>query len=147
MSGTALKGKSSTSKREDTSYVIPFQTVLQSVGLSKDLPAEVKLSREQFENLVRSLLRGVHVDETWYRATYADVNNAIENGGYKSAQQHFIENGYFEGRRPSRVVVDEDWYSSVYPDVAEGIEFGEISSCQDHFDTHGEAEGRLPREY
>jgi hypothetical protein len=62
----------------------------------------------------------------------------------KSAKDHFVSNGYFEGRLPAKVVVDEDFYITHYPDVAEGIHDGEIQSAQEHFDAHGFVEGRMP---
>jgi hypothetical protein len=97
--------------------------------------------------LIKALLRGFCIDEQWYRTVYPDVDSAIKDGAYKSAKHHFVENGYFEGRRAGRVVVDESWYLKTYHDIAEGIESGEIQSCQEHFDKHGESEGRFPREY
>jgi hypothetical protein len=129
-------------------FVVPFRVVIDSIGIrSSTLPAEMQITREQLTSVIKSVLRGVNVDEVWYRRTYPDVDEAIKAGSYKSAKQHFVEDGYFEGRRPGVAIVDEDWYLSVYKDVAEGVETGEITSCQDHFESHGEAEGRLPREY
>jgi hypothetical protein len=131
-----------------TGYVVPYVTILKEVNLySSNVPGEVRLSVEQFQRMIKGLLRGVSVDEQWYRTTYRDVDEAIRAGAYKSAKHHFIENGYFEGRRPNYPVVDESWYMSAYKDVAEGIEFGDIRSCQQHFDEYGESEGRLPQEY
>ena len=132
----------------DSVYVMPYKSAMHQLGIDPlAIPDTVSLSREGLESLFKIVLRGVPVDEEWYRTTYPDVDAAIKQGAYKSAKHHFVENGYFEGRRPGKVVVDQDWYKRVYPDIAEGIEFGEISSCQEHFDQHGEAEGRSPREY
>jgi hypothetical protein len=132
----------------DVAYVIPFRSLTRSVGIDPTLvPDEVAINREQLYWLIKTLLRGIHIDEQWYRTAHPDVDAAIKEGSYKSAKHHFVENGYFEGRRPGRIVVDETWYLQAYPDIAEGIEYGEIGSCQEHFDNHGEAEGRLPREY
>ena len=97
-------------------------------------------------SLVRKLLNAVTVDEDWYRKTYPDVDQAIASGATSSAKEHFTASGYFEGRRPAKIVVDEKFYISKYPDVAEGIEFEEITSAQDHFESHGYEEGRLPFE-
>ena len=97
--------------------------------------------------MIKHLLRGVHVDEEWYRRTYDDVDAAIKGGAYESAKHHFVEDGYFEGRRPCPVRVDEAWYVATYPDVAEGMELGDIQSAQEHFDQHGYREGRFPAAY
>ena len=129
-------------------YIMPYGRAMQQFGIDPlAIPDAVLLSRENLESLLKIVLRGVSVDEQWYRTAYPDVDAAIRQGAYKSAKHHFVENGYFEGRRPGRVVVDQDWYKQAYPDIAEGIKFGEIASCQEHFDQHGEAEGRLPQEY
>jgi hypothetical protein len=129
-------------------YVVPYSSLLKELKLDGNkIAREVKLSRDQFEGLIKSLLRGISVDENWYRLTYPDVAQAIVDGAYKSAKHHFVENGYFEGRKPYKAVVDEEWYISIYPDVKEGIEFGDIASAQDHFETHGEEEGRRPQEW
>ena len=128
-------------------YVAPFNVLLDSIGAKPAETGSITISRPDLVQLIRTLLRGVTVHETWYRRTYPDVNEAIQTGEYKSAKHHFVENGYFEGRRPGPVVVDEQWYLAANPDVADGIENGEIASPQDHFQEHGYAEGRLPREY
>jgi hypothetical protein len=129
-------------------YIMPYKRAMRELGLDPlAVPDTISLSRENLTWLFKILLRGVDVDEEWYRSAYPDVDAAIKGGAYKSAKHHFVENGYFEGRRPGKVVVNQDWYKQAYPDIADGVEFGEINSCQEHFDQHGEAEGRLPREY
>jgi len=42
------------------------------------------------------------VDEEWYRNSYKDVAQEIENGGIPSAKEHFETTGAGEGRSPSR---------------------------------------------
>ncbi len=98
------------------------------------------------EGALRLLLPAVSVDELWYRRTYPDVAEAIDAGLFKSARDHFVQNGWFEGRRPYEIEVDEDWYLATYDDVAEGVETGEIASATEHFRRHGYREGRLPHE-
>jgi len=128
-------------------YVMPYKRAMLQIGIDPlAIPDKISLTREDLESLFKIVLRGVPVDEEWYRTTYPDVDAAIKQRAYKSAKHHFVENGYFEGRRPGKVVVDQDWYKQAYPDIAEGVQFGEINSCQEHFDQHGEAEGRLPQE-
>jgi len=41
------------------------------------------------------------VDEEWYLTTYPDVADGIEAGNIVSATEHFLSNGYAEGRLPS----------------------------------------------
>lgn len=111
------------------------------------LPGTIKLERDTFLAVLKRLLRGVHVDEQWYRSKYEDVDAAIVAGTYQSAKHHFVEDGYFEGRHPGPVTVDETWYRNMYPDVAEGLELGDIASAQQHFEEYGYREGRLPAPY
>ena len=107
----------------------------------------IHLSEDEFKEIVKLLLRGVDVDEDWYLTENADVAQAIRDGGFKSARHHFIEEGYFEGRKPYPFRVNEQWYLRTYPDVAESIKTGRASSPQQHFQDHGYAEGRLPWDY
>jgi hypothetical protein len=96
--------------------------------------------------MVKLMLRGVTFDERWYLAAYPDVAEAVKSGVFRSGRQHFIDVGYFEGRRPGQFSVDEKWYVANYPDVAGEIEKGNIKSAQQHFNDHGYDEGRLPGE-
>jgi len=129
-----------------STYVIPFNALLKQVGLAGALNDSqgAHVTQEQLLTLIRKLLISVPVDEKWYIATYPDVEQGIQSGSVKSAKDHFVSNGYFEGRLPGKVVVDEDFYISKYPDVAEGIDEGEIQSAQEHFEAHGFVEGRVP---
>ncbi len=127
-------------------YVPPYDVVRSRLGFESRDPATVEVTLEQAEGVLRLLLRSMPVDEQWYRRTYPDVAEAIDAGMFRSAHDHFVQNGYFEGRHPCEVEVDEDWYVATYEDVAEGIETGEISSAADHFRRHGYKEGRLPYE-
>jgi hypothetical protein len=101
-------------------------------------------SYDDFVNVVKLLLRGVAFDEKWYLAKYPDVAEAVAGGIFASGRQHFIEVGYFEGRRPGEFEVDEKWYVATYPDVADGIKRGKIKSALQHFNDHGYEEGRHP---
>ena len=131
-----------------SSYVVPYKVLSRQIDLpdsiDDDQDQTVEISLDQLQSLIRQFLKSIPVDETWYVATYQDVEQAIRSGIVNSAKEHFVLNGYFEGRLPGKVVVDEDFYLSQYPDVAEGIEDGEIQSAQEHFETHGMVEGRLP---
>jgi len=131
-------------------YVIPYKAVkkaylssMASIDGNSAAMAAVQLN-EQITVIIRLLLQSVDVDETWYRARYPDVAEAIDDGLFQSAKQHFIESGYFEGRRPGGVVVSEEWYLNTYPDVAEGVIDCLFASGAEHFELCGYDEGRLP---
>ncbi|HLG82931.1 MAG TPA: hypothetical protein VKY22_18110 [Bradyrhizobium sp.] len=127
-------------------YLISYARLRELLGYGGGDHQSVVLSPDRLENAVKMLLRAVQVDEDWYLRQHPDVREAVAKGVFRSAKHHFIESGYFEGRKPARVFVDEEWYGRVYPDVSESVEFGELGSCQEHFDRYGEREGRLPAE-
>ena len=94
--------------------------------------------------MIKLLLSATDVDEDWYLAKYPDVAAAISQGTTVSAKQHFVDNGYFEGRLPFAINVDDKWYQKEYPDVAESINRGTELSAQEHFVRDGYKEGRVP---
>lgn len=97
-----------------------------------------------FKTLLRLALELVPVDEKYYLRTYPDVADALAKGLFTSPRHHFVEFGYFENRRPFRIIVDEDFYLRSNPDVAAGVNDGLIRSIQLHFENYGYKEGRLP---
>lgn len=133
-------------QRKQYTYLIPYVRLRELLGYSGSDQHSVVLSSDRLERAVKILLRAVHVDEDWYLSQHPDVREAVAKSVFRSAKHHFIESGYFEGRKPDRVIVDEEWYGRAYPDVSESVEFGELGSCQEHFDRYGESEGRLPAE-
>ncbi len=127
-------------------YLPPFEAIkafLNFAAVNGELT--VSTTYNQFMNLVRTLLQGIEVDEAWYLAQYPDVADAIRNGIVVSAQEHFLFDGYFEGRMPFPIPVDEAWYLEQNPGVAEYIASGELLSAQQHFNDNGYREGRRPR--
>ena len=75
---------------------------------------------------------------------YEDIGAAIRDGKIASAKEHFVGDGYIEGRKPFEIRVDETWYVQRYPDVVESVRKGVVPSAQQHFDEDGYREGRLP---
>lgn len=103
---------------------------------------KVSNSYDEILEIISLLLRGADVDEAWYLEQYPHLDGALKDGAIKSARNHFIHSGYFEGRLPRDPDLDEAWYLEQYPDVAEGITRGEIESARQHFMEHGYEEGR-----
>jgi hypothetical protein len=129
-------------------YVPPFSAVKGKISMVTIRGQKrVNNTYEELIDIIKLLLHGVQVDESWYLGNYKDVAEAVAAGRYKSAKHHFVEEGYFEGRRPAMVDVDQNWYLAQYPDVAEGIAKGLFKSVTDHFMSHGYEEGRLPAPY
>ena len=104
----------------------------------------ISASYSQFTVLIRTLLQGIEIDEEWYLRQYPDVAEAIRKKIVNSAKEHFLNDGYFEGRIPFPIKVDEAWYLQQNPGVAEFIERGELESAQQHFNDNGYREGRQP---
>ena len=129
-------------------YVAPFAFLKQrnKINAATDID-HVVLSYRDFLDVLRSLLRGMPVDENWYLREYPDVDEAVRAGIFKSAKHHFVQNEYFEGRRPGYCEVDEDWYLLTYPDVSSAIDAKLLASATEHFHLSGYEEGRLPREF
>lgn len=128
-------------------YLPPFDLIRRSVEIStvRD-ELRVSLSYDDFIKIIRLMISGIQVDEEWYRQEYGDIARAIQDGKLASAKQHFIDDGYFEGRRPFAMPLDERWYLEQYPDVADSVRKGAVGSAEQHFAEDGYREGRLPHE-
>ena len=126
-------------------YVPPFETLGVSLKLVhiRGIPTP-NMSYDDVKHLISQLLIMVKVDESWYLERNPDIAEAVRDGRTKSGRDHFINNGYFEGRQPFPMAVDEAWYLAQYPEVAGAIQQGSIQSALDHFERHGYKEGRKP---
>lgn len=126
-------------------YLPPFSVLKSSVRLmSVKGQLKVDMTYDELLALVKLFLRSASFEEEWYRRAYPDVEEAIRAGAYGSGWEHFVEHGYFEGRRPFPMQVDEDWYLRAYPDVGESVRAGLVGSALEHFERHGYEEGRRP---
>jgi hypothetical protein len=126
-------------------YLPPFELIRRSIEISTVRgELRVNLSYEDFVKILRTMIAGIEINEAWYLKTYDDIASGIKNGVVGSAKQHFVDDGYFEGRLPFPMTVDERWYLTQNPDVSECIRRGDVASAQGHFDQDGYREGRLP---
>ena len=126
-------------------YLPPFDLIRRSVEISTVKgELRVNVAYDDFIRLIRLLIADTVVDDDWYLAQYPDVAEAVAAGRLQSPKQHFLDDGYFEGRLPFPLAVDEAWYLEQNPDVAESIREGRIESATQHFVDDGYREGRLP---
>lgn len=126
-------------------YIPPFEIIKGLLNLTTSRgKTRVDMTYEDAQKMIRLLLTAIEVDEAFYLERNADVADGIKNGTIRSAQEHFIDHGYFEGRMPYYIEVDEDWYLTTHQDVAQTVRSGEYASGQNHFDGPGYAEGREP---
>jgi hypothetical protein len=126
-------------------YLPPFSVVKRMVR--RPNPGEktrVYTCLEDLQAVIRTLLTVVEVDEVFYLERNADVAKGIEEGVIRSAQDHFVNHGYFEGRMPYPIWIDEPWYLTTHADFAKTVAEGTYATAQDHFDGPGYAEGRAP---
>lgn len=126
-------------------YLPPFEVIKGMLNLTSTRGrTRVDMTYEDLQVMIRTLLTVVEVDETFYLSRYPDVAAGISHGGIRSAREHFVDHGYFEGRLPYRIEVDEAWYAEAHPDLAASIGTAEYATGQDHFDGPGYSEGREP---
>ncbi len=126
-------------------YLVPFSKLKGSfrvVSIGGQL--KLDMTYDELVDAIKKLLLAVPVDEDWYRKSYPDVAEAIDSGTYRNAKHHFVDYGYFEGRRPFLPEVEAEFYLKNNPDVQKGIAEGTIKSPTAHFIEHGYDEGRLP---
>ncbi|MEI7713414.1 MAG: hypothetical protein WCI94_18395 [Rhodospirillales bacterium] len=126
-------------------YLAPFDIVKAGLGIEA-VNGELRVSGsyEEFVNMVRRMIAGIEVDEKWYLERYPDIADAIKQGIVQSAQQHFVNDGYFEGRQPFAIKVNERWYLTQNAGVADYVRQGKLESGQQHVEENGYKEGRLP---
>jgi hypothetical protein len=126
-------------------YLPPFEALKSSLNLTSSRGrTRVDMTYEDLQQVIRTLLTVVEVDEAYYLSRNPDVAAGIEHGDIRSAREHFVDHGYFEGRLPYRIEVDETWYKENHPDLADSIGRGRYPTGQDHFDGPGYPEGRQP---
>ena len=126
-------------------YVPPFDALRRSAEVSSVRgELRVALSYDAFVAVVRTLVAAIPVDEAFYLRTYADVAQAIRDGSVTSARQHYVDDGYLEGRLPSDPAFDEAYYLDAHPDVAEQVRTGRLPSARFHYVMDGYREGRRP---
>jgi hypothetical protein len=126
-------------------YLPPFEIIKGMLNLTTMRgKTRVDMTYEDVQKMIRTLLTVIEVDEPFYLARNPDVADGIRKGSIQSAQQHFVDHGYFEGRQPYQIMVDEAWYLKTNVDVAENLRSGEYATGQEHFDGPGYPEGRAP---
>lgn len=126
-------------------YLPPFEILRGLISLTTARGrTKVDMTYEDVQKMIRTLLGVVEVDEAFYLSRNPDVADGIRQGTIRSAQEHFTDHGYFEGRLPYQIEVNEDWYLATHQDVAATVKAGEYASAQHHFDGPGYSEGREP---
>lgn len=78
-------------------------------------------------------------DEAFYLQTYKDIAAAVSKGAVSSGREHYVQNGFREGRNP--FAFDPVWYSVAYPAAAWEVGQGEFVDLRHHYVEVGAARG------
>lgn len=126
-------------------YLPPFEIVQGLLNLTSNRgKTKTDMTFDEAKDLIRRLISVVDVDEAFYLSRNPDVAEGVAQGSIRSAREHFINHGYFEGRMPYPINVNEEWYLQENADIADTVQSGEYASGQAHFDGPGYPEGRRP---
>ena len=132
-------------------YVPSYAFIARAMGLPVESPetapdGHVTIDAKTLKLLLRFVALSADFDEATYLTENPDVAEAFEAGKIGDLRQHFIDFGFFEGRKAATPKFDEDWYLKIYPDVADSVKEGAITSARVHFLNRGEVEMRSPNE-
>lgn len=84
-------------------------------------------------------------DEQFYLAQNQDVEEAIAEGLFQTAFEHFSRYGQFERRHPNPIF-DSEYYLAQNPDIQSEVEEG-ITTVAAHFVNIGQTENRSPNPF
>ncbi|RNE92199.1 hypothetical protein [Marichromatium sp. AB31] len=82
-------------------------------------------------------------DQEYYLQQNPDVLQAILQGAFTSAEQHYTLYGEAEGRQPNPYFEPTGYYTQ-NPDVLAAVQAGSFSSALQHYELYGATEGRQP---
>jgi hypothetical protein len=133
---------------ETCGFPVPFTSVEATLEVTPGREGlQLHISNEQLCQLLCRFLGSICVDQEWYCNTYPSVSQAIGQGKFPNAMQHFMRHGYLEGRWPFDMYLDEPWYLDRYPDVKPSIDAGAFQSAREHYQRVGYRQGRLPARF
>ncbi|MCF1184869.1 hypothetical protein L0E83_15670 [Marichromatium gracile] len=81
--------------------------------------------------------------QEYYLQQNPDVLQAVLQGVFTSAEQHYTLYGEAEGRQPNPYFEPAGYYTQ-NPDVLAAVQAGVFSSALEHFEMYGATEGRQP---
>lgn len=105
--------------------------------------SDITVPSQKLRQLIRFFALTLDFNEKEYLQKNTDIKAALAAREIDSAYEHFINNGFIEGREFFNSEVDEEWYQSEYPDVQEGIKRGIVQSSKEHYFLQGKSEGRF----
>jgi hypothetical protein len=83
------------------SYVPPYSLLIRWLNeQAESSNGRLLILYDELLDVLRAYIAGVPIDETWYLASYPGVARFIARSATTTSRSHFINHGYFEGRRP-----------------------------------------------
>jgi hypothetical protein len=128
-------------------YVPYYDAILHAIGTSREElegAKEVRIPLSLFKFLLRLAVAHSEVNLTGYLNSNRDIRDAAKSGRVPDPKKHYVDFGFFEGRRGATPTVDETWYRRTYSDIPLAIRTGTIASAAEHFDAIGAEEFRSP---
>ncbi len=128
-------------------YVPHYDAILHAIGTSREElngKAEIEIPITLLKFLLQSAVMNGEFNLPGYLAANRDIQDAAKKGQVPDPKKHYINFGFFEGRRGATPAVDESWYRRTYPDIAAAVRKGDIASGNEHFNTIGAEEFRAP---
>lgn len=132
-------------------YVVPFSVFIRFMA------SEAELLRSQdpvtetiavpiplFRRLLQIAIESGYGNDEQYLADNPDVASGVRRGEIDSGLNHYVEHGYFEGRKNPSINLDESYYLRQNPDVARAVKSGVLSSGRHHYEEDGVLEFRSP---
>lgn len=128
-------------------YVPHYDAILHSIGTSREKlghQTQIEIPVSLFKFLMKIALATGEFNSAGYLAANRDIQDAARKGQVPDPKLHYVNFGFFEGRRGATPAVDEAWYRRNYTDIANAVRKGDIASGSDHFETIGAEEFRAP---
>ncbi len=128
-------------------YLPPHTALFAMIRQGAERPnsKNVVIPEDLLKKILQVALSTADFDEASYLKENPDVAESVRRGSVPDAKFHYVNYGYFEGRKGA-IPVDAVWYERQYPDVASAIRSGkaDVKSPSEHFYVAGAAEGRAP---
>src|SRR6266853_1259493 len=111
-SGTGGTGQQS-GPASGRGYFPPYPMLQQAVSEDRNSRGELvalRIPKAIFAKFLRNYYDAVGFDEAGYLERNPDVVEGIKQGRVKSALDHFVNNGFYEGRLANYVRPEDVWY-------------------------------------
>jgi hypothetical protein len=128
-------------------YVPHYDAILHAIGTSREKlngKTKIEIPLSLFKFLLQIAVKHGEFNLSGYLTANRDIQDAAKKGQVPDPKMHYINYGFFEGRRGALPTVDESWYRRTYADIATAIRKGDVSSGSEHFYTIGAEEFRTP---